>query len=300
MANKHEQPPQVQAPRSTVSLINDPAYRAVWVEMNHEGQKHTTDSAPATNTKERRGRPCFTPEMLEGMAEAKGILQRRVRDEYEALKDDRLLFQVTTSDRPDVFSLGGDLEKFVQWVELGDVDSLYRYAQQCVELINAAWTHYGVPFTTIALVQGDAFGGGFECALANNVIVAERQAVFRFPERQIGMFPGMGAVSILSRKIGVAAARRMIESGRLYYAQELYDMGVVDILAPIGEGKEAVEAYMRNDIGQSALNQAFDRVQEIPEAELQSIVNLWVDTVMRLSAENLKLIKRIVSVQGDV
>src|SRR3712207_4090014 len=97
-----------------------------------------------------------------------------------------------------------------------------------------------LPVITVALVQGDALGGGFECALAHDLIVAERSAKFGLPEVLFNLFPGMGAYSFLSRRIGRQAAERMILSGRVHTAEELHEMGLVDVLAPDGEGEEAV------------------------------------------------------------
>jgi len=56
---------------------------------------------------------------------------------------------------------------------------------------------FGADVVTYSLVQGRAFGGGFECALASEIIVAERGATMSFPEVLFNMFPGMGALSLL-------------------------------------------------------------------------------------------------------
>jgi DSF synthase len=53
--------------------------------------------------------------------------------------------------------------------------------------------HLDRDVTTIALVQGDALGGGFETALSSNVLIAERSAKLGFPEILFNLFPGMGA-----------------------------------------------------------------------------------------------------------
>src|SRR5207237_2836978 len=93
--------------------------------------------------------------------------------------------------------------------------------------------------TKIALVQGDALGGGFECALASDVIVAEESAQLGFPEILFNLFPGMGAYSLVSRRIGMRAAEELILSGRILPAAELHKMGVVDVLVTEGEGPTA-------------------------------------------------------------
>ena len=62
----------------------------------------------------------------------------------------------------------------------------------------------GLPLITIALVQGEALGGGFESILSFDVVIAERDARFGLPEAMFGLFPGMGAHSFLSRRLGSA------------------------------------------------------------------------------------------------
>src|SRR3990170_2092582 len=98
--------------------------------------------------------------------------------------------------------------------------------------------------TSIALVQGDALGGGFECALASDLIVAEESAQLGFPEILFNLFPGMGAYSLLSRRIGMRAAENLILSGSILQACKLHEMGVVDVLARDGEGQAAVRGWI--------------------------------------------------------
>ena len=78
-------------------------------------------------------------------------------------------------------------------------------------------------------------GGGFECALSGNVLIAERGAKMGFPEILFNLFPGMGAMTLLGRKIGYSKAEKVILSGKLYTAEEMYELGVVDVLVEPGE-----------------------------------------------------------------
>ena len=99
---------------------------------------------------------------------------------------------------------------------------------------------------TIGLAQGDALGGGLESLLSFNVIIAERQARFGFPESHFGLFPGMGAYNLISRRVGSAIAEEMILSGRIYTAEEMKEMGLVRILAEPGQGLVAAQDYIRD------------------------------------------------------
>ena len=131
---------------------------------------------------------------------------------------------------------------FLKLIRASDRDGLFHYAKSCIDMLHVS---YHLPITTISLVQGDAFGGGFEGALTRRVLIAERQAQMGLPEILFNLFPGMGAYSLLARRLDPARAERLILSGRMYSAEELYEMGVVDVLAENGQGEEGGHAYMK-------------------------------------------------------
>jgi DSF synthase len=129
-----------------------------------------------------------------------------------------------------VFNLGGDLALFRTAIERRERSTLAHYGRACVDVLYRWWKNANTPLTTIALVQGEALGGGFECALGSSVIVAEEDARMGFPEVLFNLFPGMGAYSFLSRKVGRRTTEELITSGAIYTARQLYDMGVVDVI----------------------------------------------------------------------
>jgi enoyl-CoA hydratase/carnithine racemase len=61
----------------------------------------------------------------------------------------------------------------------------------------------------------------------HDVIIAERGAKFGFPENIFGLFPGMGAYSLVARRVGAAFAEEMMLGGRIYTAEEMKDVGLV-------------------------------------------------------------------------
>jgi DSF synthase len=258
-----------------VNVTHDTASRAVWVEFKY------------------KKRPCFTTELLDDVWAAQRSISKTAKAEYREGRSDRLLFQVLKSADKQVFSLGGDLEYFITLIENRDRDGLYKYARLCVDIQYAAITHYDIPFTTIALVEGEALGGGFEAALSANVLVAERKARFGFPEITFGMFPGMGALSLLVRKINPGMARRLMMDNRIYTAAELYELGVVDVLAPDGGGRAAVTDYIKRHTntvpGLHGFQAAVDRALPISYDELLDVVELWVDAALQLSEKNRRL-----------
>ena len=259
-----------------LNITSDPASRAVWIEF-----KYATD------------RPCCSPALLEDLQAVQHTIRQTAQAGYQQKLPDRLLFQVLASSDTRAFNLGGDLNYFIQLIEAGDRENLLGYAKTCIDIQFSSVTHYDIPFTTISLVQGEALGGGFEAALSNNVLVAEESARFGFPEITFGMFPGMGAISLLTRKISPAMARRMIMDRRVHTANELYDLGVVDVLAPDGEGREAVLNYMQRHSaiapGLHGFQAAVDRAMPVSYEELYDIVEHWVDAALQLSDKNRRL-----------
>jgi DSF synthase len=164
--------------------------------------------------------------------------------------------------------------------------------------------------TTLSLVQGDALGGGFECALASDVIVAEESAQMGLPEILFNLFPGMGAYSLLARRVGMRAAEELILSGRILPAAKLHEMGIVDVLAKDGEGETAVREWIlksrKRRNGMQAVFRTRQIVNPITREELDAVADVWVDAAMRLEDKDLKMMGRIVRSQmrrmeqGDV
>ena len=258
-----------------LKVSHDRSSRAVWVEFKYEK------------------RPCFSRALIEDVWAVQRSIRQAAQSGYQKNRDDRLLFQVIASTDKKVFNLGGDLAYFIELIEAGDEEGLRDYANRCVDIQYASISHYGIPFTSIACVAGEALGGGFEAALSANVLVAEQQARFGFPEITFGMFPGMGALSLLLRKISPAMAHRLIMDHRMYSATELYEMGVVDILAPDCEGKAAVNDYMQRYSslapGYHGFQAAVDRVSPVNYEEMHDVVNIWVETALQLSEKNRRL-----------
>jgi len=171
----------------------------------------------------------------------------------------------------------------------------------CIEVVYANYMNNGLPFVSIGLVQGDALGGGFEAALSCDVLVMERGAKCGFPEVLFNLFPGMGAFSILARKLDAPRARAMIESGRLYEADELHAMGLVDVVAEPGDGVAAVEAYIarnrKRHNAHAAMYAAARRARPLAFEEMADIVDLWVDAAFGLGPTDLRKMERLVAAQ---
>ena len=144
-------------------------------------------------------RPCFNPDLVREAGEFQDtLISNGARYPVAGFLQD-VHYHIVASSNPKVFSLGGDLDLFRRLIGEGDRKGLYDYAESCIDILCHLSTGYGQRITTIALVRGKAFGGGFELALAANVLVAERNARMGFPEILFNMFPGMGAFNLVSR-----------------------------------------------------------------------------------------------------
>jgi DSF synthase len=268
-----------------------PSYQHSLVEFDAERRAlwHYLSPAP---------RPVFTKEILGEILD----LQERLKSHLGARGDNEIRYLVTTSTVPGVFSLGGDLELFANLIRTRDHEGLVRYGQLCIKCIHNSTINLGQPgLTTIALAQGSALGGGFEAALSANYLVAERSAQMGFPEILFNLFPGMGAYNLLSRRLDPARAERFLRSGRQYTAAELYEMGVVDILAEDGEGMHAVNAFIRrhqrSSNGLLAIQRVRQRLNPMPFQELEDVVMIWVEAAMDLTERDLRTMERLVSAQ---
>src|SRR6201993_1629315 len=97
----------------------------------------------------------------------------------------------------------------------------------------------GYPRPLIAAVHGYCLGGGLELALACDLRVASTDAVFGSPEVNIGTMPAAGGTQRLPRIVGVAHAKEIIFTGEKFDAAEAYRIGLVNRVAPAGEGLSA-------------------------------------------------------------
>lgn len=239
-------------------------------------------------------RGCFTPTLLQSL---------QTQFETLAVQQQRdVRYAVLASDIPGTYNLGGDLALFKHHIERGHREALMRYAVACIDALYLKMSGFRRDITHITLVQGDALGGGMECALSADVLIAEKGTRLGLPEILFNLFPGMGAYSILSRKIGPTLAERMILSGRLYEAEELYEMGVVDVLAEQGKGEQAVYQYVKREEkarnGIRAVRAVRDIVNPVTYEELIEVTTAWVDAALRLRPRDLRMMDRLVKRQS--
>lgn len=260
----------------------DPNERTAWCQFNPK-------SAPS-----------FTRPLLQDMLRFKQSVE--ILFERAPQDDPPLRFVVGHSGLPGIYNLGGDLTFFADAIRRSDRDALRAYAHECCDMIYNVYSGFGLPIIVIGLIQGDALGGGFESALSCNVMVAEKRARFGLPEILFNLFPGMGAYSLLSRRVGAVKAEEMILSGRIYSATELHEMGLVDVLAEDGEGEQAVRQWIAQNRKRhkvlTAIHDVRRRVGGLTRAELTDVTERWVEQALTLDEGSLRRMERLRSAQG--
>lgn len=274
-------------------LIGKP-YKQLIVEYDRETRAVWTHLNPT-------GTPCFNLGLLNELIDNHKSF---VANGGKALCEGSLEpvdFFVGASKTDHVFNYGGDLALFVLLIKSRDRQALLHYAKMCIDCLYGRLTSYDTNAITISLVQGDALGGGFESALSSNVIIAEESSRMGFPEILFNLFPGMGAYSLVARRLGSRMAEEMIMSGKIYEAAELHRLGLVDVLVPTGHGENAVYEFIHNASrrrnGMRAMYECRRHNNPVTYDELMKITEVWVDAALRLEDRDLKMMGRLVRSQ---
>lgn len=115
-------------------------------------------------------------------------------------------------------------------------------ARDFIDRIHAAFDAIDMaPVTTIGVLHGFCFGGGFELALCCDVLVAEKSTRFAFPELRLGLVPGFGGIPRLERDVGNAVIRDILFTGRSINASKAQEVGLVSQVVPRGRGLAVAE-----------------------------------------------------------
>ena len=270
----------------TLRVVEDVERGVYWCNMH-------------ANLAARPGRACFSSRLVDDIIGYQGDLSRRL--DAGRGRGTGVLPHVVLASDADVFNLGGDLELFSQLIRAGDRDTLLDYARRCVRGVNAFHVGLDAGAHTIALVQGNALGGGFEAALSCHTIVAEEGVQMGLPEVLFDLFPGMGAYSFLCERIAPHLAEKLMLEGQVFDAGELHRMGLVDVLVPRGEGVLAVEEVIRGNRriphARAAMQQVRQLTRASTEDQMMRITEIWVDTALALGEKSLRTMDRLVRAQ---
>jgi enoyl-CoA hydratase/3-hydroxyacyl-CoA dehydrogenase len=157
---------------------------------------------------------------------------------WEKAQADGVRALVIASSNPFLFSAGADIKAFTTLDEAGGAALIHQAHALFRELETK-----GV--ATIAAVNGLAFGGGCELAMACDVRIAARSAIFGQPEIKLGIIPGFGGTQRLPRLVGENKALEMNLTGDPVGAEEAYEFGLVNRSVPDHELLDTALAWAR-------------------------------------------------------
>jgi enoyl-CoA hydratase/carnithine racemase len=177
-----------------------------------------------------------------------------------------------------------------------DLRELYRRSQEVAEPARGAGVRTFLerihkvlnsidasPLPTIAAVHGVTFGGGFELALACDLIIADKMARFCFPELRLGLIPGFGGIPRLKRDLGNAVVRDLLLTGRSINATKAQAVGLVSQVAAEGEAlrlARSTAAQLRKfDRATAAAAKRF--MKPIPQDELRKEIDIFCELFAR-------------------
>src|SRR6202163_1306687 len=191
---------------------------------------------------------------------------------------------IVYSKQPAGFSAGADLRELYAAALTRTAEERVEGVREFLERIHWVLNKIdAVGITTIAAVHGVVFGGGFELALACDLIVADKMARFCFPELRLGLIPGFGGIPRLKRDLGNGGVRDLLLTGRSVNASKAQQIGLVSQVVGEGEALRAARAT-------AAQLGKFDRktaiaakkfIKPIPYDELRQEIDIFCDLFSR-------------------
>ena len=181
---------------------------------------------------ERRGAVALLtlnrPDALNALDEA---LLRALRDGIDAVGRDEAARALVVTGEGRAFAAGADIEAMSRMAPI-EAEAFSRLGHDVFHALEA------LEIPTIAAVNGFALGGGCELACACDWIYASTKAVFGQPEVKLGLIPGFGGTSRVTRRVGIAWAKEIVMAGQNLAAQEAQRIGLVN---RVFEPEELVE-----------------------------------------------------------
>lgn len=198
--------------------------------MTYEFIHARTDGGITTLTMNR-------PDVLNAIHTPMHHEMQHALDAFAADPAQRVCIVTGAGDRS--FCVGSDLKYAAQMLAEDRRDALRYPAGGYAGLIE----RFDLAKPVIAAVNGFALGGGFEIALACDIVVASEAAVFALPEPLIGSVALAGGIHRLARQIGLKQAMGMILTGRRVSAQEGQRLGFVNEVVAASEVEAAARGW---------------------------------------------------------
>lgn len=186
------------------------------------------------------------------------------------------------------FCAGADLRELYERSQAMEKPAAAKGVRDFLERIHRVFNAIdAAPLTTIAAVHGVTFGGGFELALACDLIIADKMARFCFPELRLGLIPGFGGIPRLKRDLGNAVVRDLLLTGRSFNASKAQQIGLVSQVVGEGEALRAARVAARQlaKFDRATAIAAKKFIKPIPHEELQREIDLFCELFARPAVE---------------
>lgn len=234
---------------------------------------------------------CYSLEFLDNLTYVKDLIVYFIQKE-------NIKYVIAYSLNKGVWNLGGDLDFFIDCIKNNKKNLLQEYAYKCIDLVYNYNNSYEMDVFSSCVIQGNAYGGGFESALSGNYILSEESAKFSFPEVIFGTFPGMGAYSFLTKKVGFNKANEIINSGKTYTANEIFELGIINKVCEDGMGIAEMNMLIRSGEIEKYVNNPFLNIcNKVSKKELLDVVDIWLEKVLSLTEDNLNRMLKLSNFQ---
>ncbi len=182
------------------------------------------------------------------------------------------------------FSAGADLrELYTGFMDVPEKEQEPRL-RAFIDRIHSVMDRLDMlPLTTIGVVHGICFGGGFELALTCDILIAEKSARFAFPELRLGIVPGFGGIPRLRRDVSNAIVRDLLLTGRSINAKKAVTCGLVSQMVPVGAGLRAARksAEQANKFDPESRRSCKAFMKPLPREQLDEEKELFVRLALR-------------------
>jgi enoyl-CoA hydratase len=191
---------------------------------------------------------------------------------------------IINSTRKEGFCAGADLRETYRVAQALPKDERLAALRDFLERIHHVMNILDeAPLTTIAAVHGVTFGGGFELALACDLIVADKMTRFCFPELRLGLIPGFGGIPRLKRDLGNAVVRDLLLTGRSINAAKAQTVGLASQVVAEGDAlrvaRSTAAQLKKFDRDTAAAAKRF--IKPIPHEALRLEIEIFCDLFMR-------------------
>jgi enoyl-CoA hydratase len=154
-----------------------------------------------------------------------------IEEIYDALTD--------IEKKSNVLVIFGTEKAFAAGVDVNEIEPLSFERALLNEFIDYKWERIlNIKIPVISGVEKYALGGGFELALASDIIIASENAKFGFPEVNLGLMPGLGGTQLLTRIVGTKKASELIMSGDFINAEEALQLNIISKIVPSSDLKK--------------------------------------------------------------